>query len=205
MEVYFEKNVISESVENKNKTITVFKALKYVCLALLIVALYYNLFIKDLSRGSKGLPYVLFLIFTSVLELSLPIVGFLVFNKLFARASAEYDYFIFGSTFRIIRITNRNKRKRILEMPVDSIGAIGVMGSDSYNRYKSDNKIKILNAYCNDANPIAYFYVSQNGERKLINVEIDAEFIVALKKSLNHGVISKEINDLYKKLTETAQ
>jgi hypothetical protein len=167
--------------------------------------IYYNLFIKDLSRGSKGLPYVLFLIFTSIVELSLPIVGFLIFHKLFSRASAEYDYFIFGSMFRIIRITNRSKRKRILEIPIDSIGAIGIMGSDSYNRYKSDNKIKILNAYCNDSAAVVYFYVSQNSERKLINVEIDAEFIIALKKSLNHGVISKEINDLYKKLTENSQ
>ncbi len=205
MEVYFEKNVINENVEKSKKNVTVFKVLKYVCLALLIVALYYNLFIKDLSRGGKGLPYVLFLIFTSMLELSLPVVGILVFHKLFARASAEYDYFIFGSMFRIIRITNRSKRKRILEISIDSIGTIGLMDSESYNRYKSDKKIKVLNAYCSDSNPIAYFYVSQNGERKLVNVEIDVEFIVALKKSLNHGVISKEINDLYRKLTENAQ
>ena len=89
MEVYFEKNVINDGVEKRSKKVTAFKVIKYIFIALFVVVLYYNLFIKDLSLGNKGTPYIVFLIFTSLAELSLPILGFIIFHRLFNKATAE--------------------------------------------------------------------------------------------------------------------
>ena len=93
----------------------------------------------------------------------------------------------------------------IVEIPTSSIGAVGLKDSEAYKRYKSDNKIKIVNAYCCEDAITAFLFVSEGGERKLINVELDVDFILNLKKSLNHGVIDKEVNDLYRKLTEKTE
>ena len=203
MEVYFEKNIINEGINKHKKRNMVFRVLQILSIVLFVVMLYFNLTFKGFTLEG-GVAYLVFLIFLSLVEIALPLVGILIFTRLLNNLNAEYDYFIVGSVFRVVKVLNRTKRKKFLEIPLDSISAVGLVDSENYLRYKSDKKIKKVNAYCNEVD-LAYFYISRDGDRKLILLELDANFALNLKKALHPAIIDKSVNDYYKRATEVKQ
>ncbi len=197
MEVYFEKNVTNDNIDRHRTRNVIFQVLRIVFIALFIVMLYFNLTYKGFTLEA-GVAFLILAIFISLLEIALPLVGIIIFHRLINVLNAEYDYFIVGTTFRVVRVFNRVKRKTFLELPLDSIAMIGLVESESYNRYKADKRVKTINAYCNDNSALGYFYVTRDGDKKLLLLELDKNFIINLKKCLNSTIFDKSVNDFIK-------
>lgn len=108
---------------------------------------------------------------------------------LLSRLNAEYDYYIAGDVFRVMQVINRKKRKKFTEFSVSAISELGILESENFERYNADKTIKKLNAFCNEDSLLGYVYFTVDGEKKLLILELDEEFLLALRKALPMSVL----------------
>ena len=183
MEVFYEKNIINESIDKHKKRNTVFNVIRIVSIVLLVIEVYFFVVWLPIPFD-KGALAVTLCIFASLVLISFPVCVLLVFTRLLKRLNAEYDYYILGDIFRIVRVENRKKRKKMLETPLSAISSIGLVESEAYDKFDIDKTIKKIHAFCNDDALLGYIMLSDDGEKKLVTIELDNEFIVNLKNDI---------------------
>ena len=184
MEIFYEKNVVNESIDKHKKRNTVFNVIRIISIVLLVFEVYFFITWQPIPVD-KGALAVVLSILASLVLISFPVCILLVFTRLLKRLNAEYDYYIFGDVFRIVRVENRKKRKKILEVPLSAVSSIGLVESESYDKFAADKTIKNVHAFCNDEALLGYFMLSHDGEKKLVTLELDNEFIANLKKAVS--------------------
>ncbi len=203
MEIYYEKNLSNEFMNEHPTRFNFFNLLKKISLTLLILATIFVLLFHDIPL-KINLISVLTTLLSAIGFLSPFIITHLIATIYLNKKAVEYDYHILGSTFRIIKVLNRKKRKLLIEIPISSISSIGAVNSPSYERYLSDKTVKKVNAYCNGNNELIYAFLPHDGERKLVIMESDAEYLSNLRKALSISVFDESIRKPTK-ATETEQ
>ena len=192
MEVFFEKNIINESIDRHKKRNTIFNVIRIISIVLLVVEIWFLITWQPIPVDEGALAVVLCILYSLVI-ISFPICILLVFTRLLKKMNAEYDYYIMGDIFRIVRVENRKKRKKILEVPLSAISSIGLVESATYDKFDADKTIKRLHAFCNDNALLGYFMLSQDGEKKIVILELDDEFITNLKRAFSLSLFDDSI------------
>ncbi len=203
MEVCYEKNIINESIDKHKKRNTIFNIIRIVAIVLLVFEIYFLIAWQPIPID-KGILAVVLSIFASLVLISFPVCIILVFTRLLKRLNAEYDYYILGDIFRIVRVENRKKRKKMLETPISAISSIGLVESETYDKFYADKYVKKIHAFCNDDTLLGYFMLSDDGEKKLVTMEFDNEFVANLKKAVSLSVFDNSIK-LLKTKAETQE
>lgn len=189
MDVYYEKNVVNDSFtrhKRRNIVINVFRVLFGV---MIFVAFIFVLFFFNYPPGGAALVMA---IVTALFTVGFPIAMLVLLTRMLGRLNSEYDYYILSGTFRVVSVINRKKRRKLVEFPLSAIASIGLVESENYDRYYADRSVKKIFAACNDDEDLGYFYFS-DGERKLLVLEFDAEFLAALKRSVLISVFDDSI------------
>lgn len=192
MEICYEKNIINESIDKHKKRNTIFNVIRIVAIGLLVFEVYFFITWQPIPVD-KGALAVVLSIFASLILISFPVCILMVFTRLMKRLNAEYDYYILGDIFRIVRVENRKKRKKMLETPLSAISSIGLVESETYDKLYADKSIKKVHAFCNDDALLGYFMLSDEGEKKLVTMEFDNEFIANLKKAVSLSTFDNSI------------
>lgn len=200
MEIFFEKNIVNMGIDKHKKRNIVFNALRIAGIVLLILEILF-IFTFQPFPTDKGAGVLIFSIVVSLGILLFPIMMILIFTRLLNNLNAEFDYFIMGNTFRIVRVINRKKRKKFLEIPISAVSNVGLIESDNFDRYNMDKTVKKVNAFCNDDSDLGYFFCSADGEKKLLILEFDLEFLTNLRKATQPMIF----DDTVKAYMRTAQ
>ena len=79
---------------------------------------------------------------------------------------------------------------------MSAISEIGTLESENFERYNIDKSIKKMNAFCNDDSLLGYIYFSLDGEKKLLILELDDEFLFALRKALPMSVLDNSVKKI---------
>lgn len=192
MDIYYEKNIINKLMEEHSGRFKVFDAIKKCSLILLILASFFVLLFHDLPVSLNAVSILLTLL--SALAFLLPFIFLYVFFTIYlAKKAVEFDYYLLGTVFRVVKVVNRKKRKLLVETPISSVSSIGKINSDAYNRFIGDKDVKLVKAYCNKDSNIIYAYLPHNGERKLVLMEADDDFLTTLRKSVSLSVLDDSI------------
>ncbi len=195
MEIFFEKNVVNENIDKHKKRNVVFNVIRILSIVILIIEIYFILSFQGIPVDQGALAVVLS-IFSSVIMILPPIASIVLFSMLLSRLNAEYDYYIAGDVFRVMQVLNRKKRKKFLEASMSAISEIGTLESENFERYNIDKSIKKMNAFCNDDSLLGYIYFSLDGEKKLLILELDDEFLFALRKALPMSVLDNSVKKI---------
>lgn len=201
MEVFFEKNVVNNSIDKHTKRTAILKACRVASIVLIVVAIYFVLSFMTVPIESGALA-VVFMVLLSLFIIALPIVGTIVFSKILNKLNLEYDYIISGSVLKIVKVLNRTKRKKILQLPLDAIVTVGIYGSNSYSRHITNRKTKQIDATCNKDSFSAYFFVNRDGDHQIIRLEMDDNFAFTLRKALNFTVFDDDFKKYLKLVME---
>ena len=59
-----------------------------------------------------------------------------------------------------------------------------------------------MNAFCNDDSLLGYIYFSLDGEKKLLILELDDEFLFALRKALPMSVLDGSLKKIILEATK---
>ena len=183
MELYAEQSVVNVSIDRKAKKYATLKAVKTLFYALagfgfLIVML---LALAQPTMGALGL-FVLF----GVGALSPFIITALLIRRYLKIATTEFDYFVIGGKFRLVKVFGRKKRKMFIEIPFSAFQSVGKLDAEAYDRHAGSKEVKKQFAVGNfeDESKIFYAYYVQDGVKTLLHFEPSVEFMIAFKRSL---------------------
>lgn len=183
MDVYFEQSLINENIDKHSKRTRTLTVIRYVCIAaiVLIVLLAITLLLDISSVASFFVSLLLVL-----LMLSPFVVTHILLGRLIANGNLEFDYLLNGSMFRIVKVINRKKRKKLVELNVSSFESLGHISSEAYDRYAGSRDVKKLFALTDYENEdtVYYIYYTLNGNKYLLHIAPNNEMIMALRKSV---------------------
>lgn len=195
MEIFFEKNVVNENIDKHKKRNVVFNVIRILSIVILVIEIYIILSFQGIPVDQGALAVVLSILFSVIMILP-PIASIVLFGMLLSRLNAEYDYYIAGDVFRVMQVLNRKKRKKFLEASMSAISEVGTLESENFERYNIDKSIKKMNAFCNDDSLLGYIYFSLDGEKKLLILELDDEFLFALRKALPMSILDNSVKKI---------
>lgn len=146
---------------------------------------------KD-TAGKKVLNIISFILaclcifsatFINPIIFAIPSVAFtLLWFFLQFRSKTEYEYIYFDGEFRVAKIRNKAKRKRIALVNMDDVIIIAPKGDRSVYKYENDNQMPHKNFTSGDATAKVYIMVVKS-ESNITRYEIEPEeeFIDTMK------------------------
>lgn len=195
MEQYYEQNVVNNNIDErmrKTKTLTIAKT---VCIIIALgVLLTSILFVSDEA----------FLFWLGIFVIvSVPFIcAAIILGHINKRNNTEYDYTIDDEYLKITEIYFRQTRKLKHTIRLRTVESVGVFGSEGYKKIqdKADKKILALVNY-DDEDAILYILYNTQKGRRIVFVEPDRGFIIALRRVVSAVTIfDKSVSDLDKKL-----
>ena len=201
MEIFYEKNLSNNLMSEHAGRFYVLSIVKKISFILLLLVLLFVFMFHDIPVK----PTILNMLTTilSALGFLLPFLAlYLIVSIYLAKKAVEYDYHILGSTFRIVKVINRKKRKLLLEVPMSSISSIGKVGCDAYERLSGDKNVKKIRAFCNQTEELIYAHMPYNGEHVIVIMESDVEYMANLRKALSISVFVESGRKPIKTTTE---
>lgn len=195
MEQYYEQNVVNNNIDErmrKTKTLTIAKT---VCIIIALgVLLTSILFVSDEA----------FLFWLGIFVIvSVPFIcASIILGHINKRNNTEYDYTIDDEYLKITEIYFRQTRKLKHTIRLRTVESVGVFGSEGYKKIqdKADKKILALVNY-DDEDAILYILYNTQKGRRIVFVEPDRGFIIALRRVVSAVTIfDKSVSDLDKKL-----
>ena len=186
MEMYYEQNVVNNNIDERAKKTKTLVIARSVCFML-------GLFILI----SSAIMITFFWVF---LLLAIPFfIAALFLGHINKRNNTEYDYVLDDENLRISEIYYRQRRKLKHTIRLRNIESVGVFDSDGYK------KILALVNYDDEQNVIYILFRSDKG-RRIIFIEPDLGFIMALRKVVSAlTVFDKSISDYEKRLHQKAE
>ena len=183
MDIYFEQSLDNPNIDKHKKRTKTCVVIRYVCMAVVIILAMLGLtwFISVKSVGDFFMS-TLFVI----LMMAPFILTYIFLGRMIANSNLEFDYLINGSMFRIVKVVNRKKRKKLVELNVSSFESLGHISSEAYDRYagsKDVKKVFALTDYENE-DTIYYIYYTLNGTKYLLHIAPNNDMIMALRKSV---------------------
>ncbi len=193
MEQFYEQNVINNHIDERVKKTKTLNIAKTVCLVIAISVLIMSaIFVTDDSFG-----FILIIL----VVVSLPFFGAtLLIGHINKRNNTEYDYTIDDEYLKVTEIYYRSRRKLKYSVRLRAVESVGQFGSEGYTRAESSAQKKIL-ALVNfdDEKSIMYMLYSTEKGRRIIFLEPDIGFIIALRRVVSAvTVFDKSVADLEK-------
>lgn len=183
MDIYFEQSLGNAGIDRHKKRTKVCGIIRYVCLAAIILwsVIALTWFINISSVGAFFLSTLF-----ALLILAPFVTTYIFLGRLIANGNLEYDYLLNGSMFRIVKVINRKKRKKLVEIQVSSFESVGHITSEAYDRYAGSREVKKLFAITDyeDEDSIYYIYYTLNGTKYLLHIAPNSEMIMAIRKSV---------------------
>lgn len=195
MEIYYEQNVVNKNIDERIKKTRTLTIAKTFCIILAVgVLLTSILFVVDDS----------FVAWLGILSLtSVPFIGAaIIIGRINKRNNTEYDYIIDDEYLKVSEIYFRERRKLKHTIRLRSVESAGLFGSDGYKRIESraDKKILALVNY-DDEKTILYLLYGTDKGRRIIFLEPDRGFLIALKRVVSAvNVFDKSMTELEKNL-----
>jgi len=182
MELFAEHSVPNGNYDTKAKKLAMFKLVKLIFFALFGIGL---MIVGLISLMNE--PLVALIVFVAGLFMISPfLITALLIRRYINNATMEYDYFVIGGKFRIVKVVGRKKRKMFSEVSFSDFQSVGKLMSEAYDRYAGSKDVKKLIAVCNvdDEDKLFYAYYVKDGSKFLLHFEPSVEFMIAFKRSL---------------------
>lgn len=192
MELYYEQNVVNNNIDErikKTKTLTVIKT----------VCLIGGVFILVSSA-----------LYWMIAFFSIPLfIAFFIVSRLNKRNNTEYDYAVDDECIKIAEIYFRERRKLKYAFAIRAIESVGMFDSEGYKKIerKATKKHLALVNY-DDEQAIVYILYNTPKGKKLIFIEPDRGFIMALRRALSSSALTvydKSMSDVEKYLAKREQ
>ena len=194
MEQYYEQNVTNKDIDRRTKRTKTLSIARTVCIILGVAPL--------IMTAMFILGESLFMIFV-LIGIAVPFfVAALVIGHFNKRNNTEYDYVIDGEKITVSEIYYRQTRKVKYTIPLRAIESVGTFDSNGYKKVQ-DNAVKKQLAIVNydDDKAIVYLYYFTEKGRKILFIEPDRGFVIALKRSVAAlTVFDDSMNDFIKLL-----
>ncbi|MCH5350400.1 MAG: hypothetical protein J1F39_00330 [Clostridiales bacterium] len=196
MEQYYEQNVTNKDIDRRAKRTKSLNIARSVCFVLGVAPL--------IMTAMFILGEMLFMVFV-LIGIAVPffvaaiVIGY--FNK---RNNTEYDYVIDSEKLTVTEVYYRESRKVKYSIPLRAIESVGAFDSEKYKKLQG-NAVKKSLAIVNydDEKSIVYIYYYTEKGRKILFIEPDRGFIIALKRSVSAlTVFDESMNELIKLLEE---
>lgn len=187
MDVYFEQNIENPKIDARKKKYKILTIVRYVILVATIVVGYLMIMNVGMTPIDNGWTSVAIQGVVGILAIVPFVLSFIFLGKYLNNTNLEFDYVLTGGIFRIIKVINRKKRRKMLEFNLSSIESIGRIQSETYDRYASAKDIKKVFAICNFENEdkIVYIYYGHDGSKQLLHIEPNDDMIMALRRSVS--------------------
>lgn len=196
MEQYYEQNVTNRDIDKRSKRTKTLNIARSVCFVLGVAPL--------ILTAMFILSEAFFMVFV-LIGVAIPffvaavVIGY--FNK---RNNTEYDYVIDNEKITVTEIYYRESRKVKYSVQLRAIESVGTFDSEKYKKLQG-NAVKKNLAIVNfdDEKKIVYLYYYTEKGRKILFIEPDRGFIIALKRSVAAlTVFDESMNELIKLLEE---
>lgn len=188
MNLYFEKNVINETMrENPAKG----KRYEIVRIAVIVFMIVMLIVLANSLHWTDNGWFFNIVIFIAVIA---PCVTIILFcGQQLKKHCCEYDYIIANNEIKIVKIFNQKKRETVLTFDLTGIERIGFASEEAeYKEYEAKSQKKFL-AVCNTQEDYLYIFTTVKSVKTMIVCEFDADYVTALKKSVaSFGVFSDE-------------
>lgn len=182
MELFAEHSVANSNYDTKAKKLAILKIIKSLLYAVLFLAMCIIAFVSILAPSILG---ILLTLVVGVFAISPLIVAAFLIRRHMLNLTYEYDYFVIGGKFRIVRVVGRKKRKMFLEISMQDFQSVGKLEAEAYDRYAGAKDVKKLIAVGNiDEDKLFYAYYVKDGTKFLLHFEPSVEFMMTFKRSL---------------------
>jgi len=179
MGVYLEQSVINKGAEKRGWLTWVTRITVILC-ALFIFLFALLVFVNPWPEA------VFFLI------MCLPPIGVIILTVRYKNnVNMEYDYFLIDNLLRVVKVVNRRKRKKFLEIKLESITAFGKISDEKHAASERAPGVKIKSAAPNPDDGNIYFAAYKSDRPYLLYFEPDEAFLAALKKALPRWILTK--------------
>lgn len=173
----------------KYKLLTLFAVLSFVCCVLWFFS-YFLFFIEHIS--GKLWFYILILV--------TPIIILVTIGCLFLKTRnnfcVDYDYTFVSGTVKIAKVINNKKRKLLLKFETSDILKVGKIDSKFFEKILTTPLVSFCfysaNEEPDEGKDFYYFYISVNGEKKVVVIECSKKFFVNFFNYINKTIIDEE-------------
>lgn len=184
MDLYCEQSVANANIDKHSKRTKTLGILRYVCITIVII-LALLIFVMPIDEKKPGLSFLMG--FIMLLLIMIPfIVTYILLGRMLVNSNLEFDYYLNGSTFRIVKVVNRKKRKKMVEVNTSVFESLGHISAEAYERYAGSKDVKKLFAITDyeDEDSVYYIYYSFNGTKYLLHIAPSNDMVMALRKSV---------------------
>lgn len=202
IEQFYEQSVVRTESEIPKKKIRVLKILRYVSYFLFfaIAGYYYGIMpIFQVMQDPElhvvvKVLYVIANLLPAVFAVVLCWLTFFLMRKY----TEEFDYRLKGDVLRIVRITNRSRRKLVADLPISSFERIGKVGTPSCvqaERQVGKDKKKYYFAVIHDIkkdSDCLYYALLHYNTKSILYFEPDEEMLRTLRLVLRRDIIEKD-------------
>ena len=203
MDVYAEQSIANEGIDRHKKRTKILTIVRYVCIAAVIFLFFLFWLLPAQKEGNVWLQFLMN--FLLCLFLAVPFVfAFIFIGKFINRTNVEFDYYLNGDLFRIVKVVNRKKRKKFVEIGLSTFESVGRVTSDAYERYASFKGVKNEIAFCEveDENEIVYIYYVLEGIPHLLHIQPDEVMLMSIRRGIPRiTVLDKSLSMPIKKAT----
>lgn len=203
MDVYAEQSISNEGIDKHRKRTKILTVVRYVCIAAVIFLFFLFWLLPAQSEGNVALQFLMNFLFC--LFMAVPFVfAFIFIGRFINRTNVEFDYYLNGDLFRIVKVVNRKKRKKFVEIGLSTFESVGRVTSDAYERYASFKGIKNEIAFCEveDENEIVYIYYVLEGVPHLLHIQPDEVMLMSIRRGIPRiTVLDKSLSMPVKKTT----
>lgn len=105
------------------------------------------------------------------------------------RRNYEFEVSYFDGEFRVAKIINKSRRKKVVAASMESVVLIAPQGDRSVYKYENDKAVKFFD--CTSLDPEASVHeiiVNEEGSLKLIKVELDERILDEVCKKYQQKV-----------------
>lgn len=197
MDIYYEQNVVNNNIDErlkKTKTLTIAKT---VCIVIALGLLLTSI----LLVSNENFLFLLAILCVS----SIPFIcAAIIIGHVNKRNNTEYDYTLDDEYLNVTEIYFRERRKLKHKIMLRTVESVGVFGSEGYKKVqdKADKKILAIVNY-DDEDAIMYILYNTEKGRRIIFIEPDRGFIIALRRVVSAVTIfDKSVAELDKKFNE---
>ncbi len=197
MEQYYEQNVTNKNIDKRAKRTKTLTIAKSVCLVLGIATL--------IMTAAYIMNEVLFFMVFVFIAIAIPFfVAAIIINYFNKRNNTEYDYVIDGEKLTISEIYYRQNRKLKYSIQLRAIESVGTFDSNGYKKIQANaTKKQLAIVNYDDEKSIVYIYYYTPKGKRIVFIEPDRGFVIALKRSVAAmTVFDESMNDLIELLEE---
>ena len=205
MDVYAEQSVSNNGITRRSTRTKILTVIRYICITIAIfLIVFVPLWWMPISmEGNIGLQFLINFLFCVLMGSPL-IAAFILIGKYVNSTNLEFDYYLNGDMLRVVKVINRKKRKKFVEISLSAVESVGRVTSEAYDRYAAFNGIKNEIAFCEveDENDIIYIFYVVEGVQHLLHIQPDEVMLMSLRRGIPRmTVFDKSISAPVKKPT----